>query len=253
MRAVRLVVWAAGAALCTATLVGAIRGGDVVASYFRGDALSPYTGSVFSYPPDQAYAYYMAALVAITLGLLVWERRPDSRTGILLIAFPLATVLADPIVFPGSRLALTVGLAAVYLYAALFAHLILSYPTGRLSSRLDRGFVAIAYGFALAYAVPLLLFYSPRTPHEQWLPECLSCGEPLTHVAWHDVTGVRHVLDGVLVVLIVLFLALLLRKLVRAVPVARSVALPLAIVAFVAAARAGLLIGLRLVAPSSDI
>jgi signal transduction histidine kinase len=252
MRALRLVVGAVGAALCTATLVGAIRG-DVLSPYVHGDALSPYTGNVFVYPPDQAAAYYAAALLWITLGLLVWERRPDSRTGILMIAFPLATVLADPIVFPGSRLAITVGLAAVYLNAALFAHLILSYPTGRLTSRLERGFVVIGYGFALAYALPLLLFFNPQAPQNDTSEFCPSCAEPLTHVAWHDVTGVRQVLNGVLVVLIVLFLALLLRKLLRAVPVARDVALPLAIVAFAAAARGGFLIGLRLVAPSSDI
>ena len=93
--------------------------------------LSPSTGNVFVFPADQAYAAYLVALVAITLGVLVWDRRPDSRTGILLIAFPLAGVLADPIVFPGSRLAVTVGLAAVWLNAAIAAHLILSYPTGR--------------------------------------------------------------------------------------------------------------------------
>ena len=252
MRAVRLGVWAAGAAVCAVMLVGAIRG-DVVAAYFVGDALSPSTGNVFVFPTDQAYAAYLVALVAITLGVLVWDRRPDSRTGILLIAFPLAGVLADPIVFPGSRLAVTVGLAAVWLNAAIAAHLILSYPTGRFTSRLERGFVALAYGFAFAYALPLLLFYDPRAPHVRDVSECFSCALPLTHVAWRDVTGVRHVLDGALVVLIVLSMALLLRKIIRAVPVARSVALPLAVVAFFGAARFGLLIGFRTLAPSSDI
>jgi signal transduction histidine kinase len=253
VRAVRLVVWSAGAALSTVMLMGAIRGGDVLAWYGRGDAFSPATGNVFLVPPDQAAAGYAGALVALTLGVLVWERRPDSRTGILLTAFALTGTLTDPIVFPGSRLAMTVGLATFGLTGALAAHLILSYPTGRFTSRLERGFVAIGYGFALVYAAPLLLFYSPQTPHEQWFPECLSCAEPLTHVAWHDVTGLKHALDGVQVVLIVLFMALLLRKLVRAVPVARNVALPLAVVAFVAAARFALLIGLRLFAPSSDV
>ncbi len=66
-------------------------------------------------------------------------------------------------------------------------------------------------------------------------------------------TGVRHVLNGVGVALIVLFIALLLRKIVRAVPVARSVALPLAVVAFVGAARFASLLALRLLAPSSNV
>jgi signal transduction histidine kinase len=233
-------------------LVGALRG-HVVAASFVGNALSPYTGSVFVVPRHQAYAGYLVALVSITLGALVWERRPDSRTGILLIAFPLAGVLADPIVFPGSRLAVTVGLAAARLDAVIAAHLILSYPTGRFTSRLERGFVAVGYGLALVYAVPLLLFFDPRAPHDPDVWACYSCALPLTHVAWHDVTGVRGVLDGVAVAMIVLFIALLLRKIIRAVPVARSVALPLAVVAFVGAARFAFLLVLRLVAPSSEV
>jgi hypothetical protein len=40
VRAVRLAVWAAGAALCAVMLVGAIRGHVVAASYV-GNALSP--------------------------------------------------------------------------------------------------------------------------------------------------------------------------------------------------------------------
>jgi signal transduction histidine kinase len=102
-------------------------------------------------------------------------------------------------------------------------------------------------------AVPFLLFFDPRAPHYRWFPECYSCALPLTHVAWRDLTTVRHVLNGVAVVLIVLFVALLLRKIVRAVPVARSVALPLAFVAFVAAARFATLLSLRLVVPSSRV
>jgi signal transduction histidine kinase len=233
-------------------LVGALRG-HVVTAFFVGNALSPYTGNVFVAAHNQAYAAYLIALISITLGVLVWERRPDSRTGILLIAFPLAGVLADPIVFPGSRLAVTVGLAAARLDAAIAAHLILSYPSGRLTSRLERGFVAVVYVFALVYALPLLLFFDPRAPHYPWFPECLSCAQPLTHVAWHDVTRVRDVLNGVAGVLIVVFVVLLLRKIVRAVPVARSVALPLVVVASVGAARFAFLLGMRLVAPSSGV
>jgi hypothetical protein len=232
-------------------LVGTLRG-HVVAASIVGNALSTSTGNVYVVPHNQAYAGYLVALVSITLGVLVWERRPDSRTGTLLIAFPLAGVLADPIVFPGSRVAVTVGLAAALLGTVIAAHLILSYPTGRFTSRLDRGFVVFGYGFALVSALPFLLFFDPRAPHDRDVGECYSCALPLTHVAWHDVTGVRHVLNGVGVVLILFFIALLLRKIVRAVPVARSVALPLAVVAFVGAARFASLLGLRLVAPSSN-
>jgi signal transduction histidine kinase len=243
VRSVRVSVWAAGAALCAIMLVGAR----------RGDVFSPHTGAVFRWSSSQAFVYYAVALVSITLGALVWARRPESRTGILLVVFPVAGLLADPVVFEGSRLAITVGLSAIWLNAAVAAHLILSYPTGRLTSRLERIFVALAYAWALVYAVPLLLFYDPRAPNDPDLWACYSCALPLTHVAWRELTGLRDVLDGVLLVLIVAFAALFLRKLVRAVPVARSVALPLAIVAVAGLARFGLLVGLRAFAPSSDV
>jgi signal transduction histidine kinase len=245
-------VWAAGAALCVVTLVGGLHG-HVVAASIVGNALSTSTGNVFVVPRHQAYADSLVALITLTLGVLVWERRPDSRTGILLIAFSLVGVVTDPIVFAGSRLAVTVGLAAAWLDTAIAADLILSYPTGRFTSRLERGFVAVGYGFALVSALPFLLFFDPRAPHLSGLWECFSCALPLTHVAWRDVTGVRHVVNGAGVVLIVVFVALLLRKIVRAVPVARSVALPLAVVAFLGAARFATLLGLRLVVPSSRV
>jgi signal transduction histidine kinase len=245
-------VWVAGAALCVFTLVGVLRG-HVVAPYFVGNALSTSTGNVFVVPHHQAYAQSLVALVSITLGVLVWERRPDSRTGILLTALPIVGLVTNPIVFPGSRLAVTVGLAAASLTTAIDAHLLLSYPTGRFTSRLERGFVAFVYGFALVSAVPFLLFFDPRAPHDLDVWECYSCALPLTHVAWHDVIWVTHVLNGIAVALIVLFVVLLLRKIVRAVPVARNVALPLAVVAFVGAARFAFLLGLRLVVPSSSV
>jgi signal transduction histidine kinase len=241
MRIVRVGVWAAAAAVCAMLLLRAL----------RGEVFSPYTGTAFVWPHDEVLVYYAVALVSVTLGVLVWERRPESRTGILLIALPAAFVLADPIVFPGSRLAVTLGLAAIWLNPAIAAHAILSYPTGRLGSRLDRAFITAGYLFALVYALPLLLFYSPQAPHDPVIQECPSCALPLTHVAWRDVTGLRHVLDGVLLGLGVLFVVLLARKLVRAVPVARRVALPLAVVAFVGGARLLVLGGLRVFAPSS--
>ena len=70
MSAVRLLVWAAGGALCAAMSVDAVHG------------IWP--------PPEKAVVSYAAAFVAITIGVIVWQLRPDSRTGILLTAWPFA-------------------------------------------------------------------------------------------------------------------------------------------------------------------
>jgi signal transduction histidine kinase len=82
-----------------------------------------------------------AGLALVGLGLLAWERRPKSRTGALLAA--------------GGVLWFLGNLAgwAVYLHRGPLIHLFLSYPGGRLRSRLDRGLAAAGYAYSLAYPV----------------------------------------------------------------------------------------------------
>ena len=209
MKAVRLLVWAAGAALCATMIVGAHRHG---------------------WPPtEKAAIAYSTAFVAITIGLLVWRRRPDSRTGILLTALPFAGVLSDlDVVYPRSALAVTIGLAMGWVAAPIFAHVALSYPTGRLTARVDRVYVAAMYGFAGIYAISLLLFYDPRFPRYRDVMEWPFFALPYTHGAWRNVTGITHKLDVTLVVLALIGTAILVRKLLRATPSGRRVVLPLA-------------------------
>ncbi len=218
MRGVRVVVWMGGATLCAAMLVGAIHAGVLSAS--------------------RASVHYAVVLVSISVGLLVWQRRPASRIGPLLTAAAFAGALSElPVVFPASVLAVTIGFAAIHLDAALFAHVTLSYPSGRLTSRINRSFVAIAYGFATVYALTYLLLYSPRSTYDPEVWDCPTCAVPLTHVAWYDLTGTKRVLDAILLALGVIFLALLVRKLVGTTAGARRIVLPLLAVLFLLAAR----------------
>jgi signal transduction histidine kinase len=225
MRTVRLLVGVAGVVLCGALLAGAI----------RGEVL----------PPGRAWLHYAVALVGIAVALVVWDRRPDSRTGVLMTAVVLTGAASElNVVFPASALAVTLGLATTVIFAPLFAQLVLSYPTGRLGSRLERDFVLVAYAFAVVYTLPLLLFDDPRAAHDPDLWECGTCAVPLTHVAWADVTGAVHLLTGLFAVLIVVFLLVLARRIARAAPGPRRVVLPLATVMFLVAARSAVAAGL---------
>jgi signal transduction histidine kinase len=210
--AARILVWVAGAALCATLTMGARRDG---------------------WPPaEKAEIGYAVGLVVITLGVAVWQLRPDSRTGLLLSAFAITGLMTDlRIVFPDSATAVTLGLGSYYLTFPVFAHLVLSYPTGRLTSRLERIFVGTSYVLAVVYELPLLLFYSPRTPNFSWAYECYECADPLTHVAWHNVIGTWHFLDQTIVVFAVVGLAIVVRKIARAAPGARRVFLPFALAA----------------------
>jgi signal transduction histidine kinase len=109
------------------------------------------------------------ALVAC--GLAFWARRPASRFGPLLAAAGFAWFLLEwnnPGI--GSSLAFTVGLC---LYAAcppLLAHAALAYPSGRLSSHVERGVLAVAYVGSLVVlgVLPALLF----DPEAQGCAQC---------------------------------------------------------------------------------
>jgi signal transduction histidine kinase len=225
LRVVRLIAWVTGLALCALLLAGTI----------RHEVL----------PPGRAWAYYVVVLFGITVAVVLSDRRPDSRTGLLMTAGALTGTAANlHLVLEASPIAVTVGLATAMISYPLLAQLVLSYPTGRLHSRLDRGFVFAVYAWAAAYTFILLLIDDPRAAHDPDLWECGTCALPLTHVAWADITGIEHALDGVLAVLIVMFLALLGRKIIKAAPGPRRVVLPLAAVMLVVAARAAVQTGL---------
>jgi signal transduction histidine kinase len=212
VKAVRLLVLAAGAALCTSLAVGALHGG---------------------WPPGwKAVVAYSAGFVLIALGVLVWQLRPDSRTGPLLTAFVFAGGIGDlRIVFPESAVAVTLGLGATFVAFPIFAHLVLSYPTGRLTDRTERIYVQASYVLAALYTLPLLLFYDPARPNYSYAWERPGWAAPLTHVAWRNMLGTWRALDQSIVVFAVVGVALLARKLVRSAPAGRRVFLPFAVAA----------------------
>jgi signal transduction histidine kinase len=221
MKIIRLLIWTTGGALCAAMAL----------------ALGPVDQPEIV--KHRAIIYLTLSFVALTIGVLVWQRRPETRTGLLLTAFPLVDVLSNAKwIFWNHAFPVTVGFALSYFYAPLFGHLILSYPTGRLATRLDRLFVGLLYVLAALYALPYLLFFDPRYPHSRYLLECFTgCALPVTHVAWYDISGFKDAIDWLLLPLALIFLALLVRKLVRASPGGRRIVLPLSIVAFFAAAQ----------------
>jgi signal transduction histidine kinase len=212
MRAVRLLILCAGGAFSAAMIVGAINGGLL--------------------PQAQAIVGYGAAFFTIALGLLVWEARPESRTGILVTAIPFASMANDlNVVFRSSRLAETIGWGVSYLPAALIAQVVFSYPTGRLTSRVERACVAAFYALSAAYGLLFVLFYSPRSPVDEEIWSCASCAVPYTHVAWLNLIATNGAFDKTLLAFALVALVLLMWKVVRASPGARPVVLPLAVAA----------------------
>ncbi len=84
-----------------------------------------------------ATADLAAGWALLASGAVAWQRCPQSRTGMLLVATGAAWFLGTA--FP----------PAIYLHRALLAQTILSYPTGRLTGRPAQIVVVAAYGATL--------------------------------------------------------------------------------------------------------
>jgi signal transduction histidine kinase len=80
-----------------------------------------------------ALADFAVGGVLIACGVIAWERRPESRVGALMS-------LAGFTWFLGTALA-----PALFLHRGPLVHLDLSYPSGRLPTRLARAVVVVAY------------------------------------------------------------------------------------------------------------
>ena len=82
--------------------------------------------------------------------LVAWQRRPESGLGRLMVTAGFGTV-PNFLVWSDNDFPFTVGVATQFLPPALYLHLFLAYPSGRLSHALDRVIVGTAYGAAGAH------------------------------------------------------------------------------------------------------
>src|SRR5688572_29682712 len=98
-------------------------------------------------PGLQAALLDWITLPYILAGLVAWWRRPDSRFGPLMVAAGFAMFLSS-LQWANAPAPYTLGLAFDLLPAALFVHLFIAFPGGRLGRRPER--VVVAAGYAAA-------------------------------------------------------------------------------------------------------
>ena len=119
--------------------------------------------------PDLYQRPLRVALVAWTTlpfvgaGLVAWRHRPDSRFGPLLIAAGLVTPVSV-LQWADQPLVNTVGQLCDLLLPALWLHVFLAYPTGRVTGRLPRLLVIAGYVTALGLQLVVLMLggFDPR-------------------------------------------------------------------------------------------
>jgi hypothetical protein len=95
-------------------------------------------------PGLQAALVNLITLPYVVAGVLAWSRRPDSRFGPLMVAAGFAMFLSC-LQWSSASVPYTIGLAFDLLPAALFLHLFLAFPSGRLKLRLERGSPASSF------------------------------------------------------------------------------------------------------------
>jgi signal transduction histidine kinase len=88
----------------------------------------------------------------IGCGLVAWLRRPESRSGALMAATGFSWFLGN---FATAGVAPVdwLGAHALFVYRGPLIHLLVTYPSGRLSSRLDRAAVVLGYAAAFVTLV----------------------------------------------------------------------------------------------------
>lgn len=100
------------------------------------------------------------AVVYLITGLVGWQRRPHNRIGPIIVVGGIFTLLvALGNVAPPWLVA--VGVVCATLPLGLIVHLLLAFPSGRLTSGLSRFLVLGAYAVCLVLQAPLYLFTAP--------------------------------------------------------------------------------------------
>jgi signal transduction histidine kinase len=132
----RLIVWPLGTALGVVAFFLVARDGDVA---------DPWLTATLTLAVGWSF---------LASGLLVWGREEENPLGVLMAALGLVWLAGAVAGEVGSPFASWLGFAAVNGAVAMFAHVLVAFPTGRLATRGERVLVGAAY-VDLALLAPL--------------------------------------------------------------------------------------------------
>jgi signal transduction histidine kinase len=109
-------------------------------------------------------------------GLYAWAQRPANRVGPLMVAVAYSWVVSD-LVFANDDVLNSIGSMLSQLFIAVTVHLLLVFPDGRFSSRVDRLTAAAAYVAALPLYATAYAFADPASF------DCASCPDNVFLIA----------------------------------------------------------------------
>jgi signal transduction histidine kinase len=97
----------------------------------------------------------------IAVGLVAWNRRPDSWTGLLMLVLGFAW-FARFVVAIAVRPAFVVGVLLSSLYLSVLVHLLATFPSGRIHGRAEWGVVTVGYLLSAPLDAVFLLLGAQR-------------------------------------------------------------------------------------------
>jgi signal transduction histidine kinase len=130
--------------LSAITVGGLVAGASALAFALANDGIGEELGE-----PLVIASIWSWTIVAYFLGgALAWWRRPASRFGPLMVVTGCVCFLVT-LSWTTSDVPYTIGQTLDKLPTALFLHVFLAFPTGRLNGRFEKGVVAVAYAAAI--------------------------------------------------------------------------------------------------------
>ena len=126
-------LWAVGLAGCGAAVFSFV-------AAFHSEAVSRGLGE----PLLVAILVNWITVSYVVCGAIAWSRRPESRLGPLLVAAGFMNFLST-LSWTTNDVSFTIGQALDLVVPALFLHVFLAFPSGRLESSLERVIVVTAY------------------------------------------------------------------------------------------------------------
>jgi signal transduction histidine kinase len=108
----------------------------------------------------------------IGTGLYAERRRPESRTGALMVVLGFAWFFAS-LAFSDAPLLFTLASFGAGLWGGVFLHIVIAFPSGRLAPGRDRALAVAGYVVVTVGTIPSLLFADPAELGCEGCPENL--------------------------------------------------------------------------------
>jgi PAS domain S-box-containing protein len=214
-------------------------------------AFSPFAG----HRGFEAAAHVLVIAAPMAAGLYAVSRQPASRFGWLLVLAGVVwapTLLADS----GHSVPYSIGRVAAWLVEPMLMYLVLAFPSGRLTTRLDRALFGAGLVLLVVLYLPTVLLVDHFVLPSPWTTCESGCPSNAFQVGGSEPAVIANVVypvrDIALVAVLVAITVVLARRMTQGTRLTRRTLAPVLSIAIVRLALTAIYIVLRRAAPESS-